>query len=78
MELKNKVAPITGATAGIGREAAKLLAAEGAEVMVTGRHAERGGAAAGAIMEGGGVARFVRPTSPIWRRCASSPGKQAR
>jgi NAD(P)-dependent dehydrogenase (short-subunit alcohol dehydrogenase family) len=59
MELKNKVALITGATAGIGREAAELLAAEGAEIIVTGRHAERGAATVGAIIEGGGAARFV-------------------
>lgn len=60
MELKNKVALITGATAGIGREAAKLLAAEGAEVIVTGRHAERGITTVEAIIEGGGVARFIK------------------
>jgi NAD(P)-dependent dehydrogenase (short-subunit alcohol dehydrogenase family) len=61
MELKNKVAPITGATAGIGREAAKLLAAEGAEVMVTGRRAERG------------AARSVAPRQlgPSWREGVS-------
>jgi NAD(P)-dependent dehydrogenase (short-subunit alcohol dehydrogenase family) len=60
MELKNKVALITGATAGIGREAAKLLAAEGAEIIVTGRHAERGATTARAIIESGGEARFVK------------------
>lgn len=60
MELKNKVALITGATAGIGREAAMLLAAEGAEVIVTGRHPERGAATVGTIAAGGGVARFVQ------------------
>ena len=60
MELKNKVALITGATAGIGREAAMLLAAEGAEIIVTGRHAARGVATAAAITDGGGAARFVQ------------------
>src|SRR5882724_2945492 len=60
MELKNKVALITGATAGIGREAAMLLAAEDAEIIVTGRHAERGAATAGAITDDGGAARFVQ------------------
>jgi NAD(P)-dependent dehydrogenase (short-subunit alcohol dehydrogenase family) len=60
MELKNKIALITGATAGIGREAATLLAAEGAEVIVTGRHTERGDATVKAITGGGGAARFVQ------------------
>jgi NAD(P)-dependent dehydrogenase (short-subunit alcohol dehydrogenase family) len=60
MELKNKVALITGATAGIGREAAELLASEGAEIIVTGRHTERGAATVEAIIEGGGAARFVK------------------
>jgi NAD(P)-dependent dehydrogenase (short-subunit alcohol dehydrogenase family) len=59
MELRNKVALITGATAGIDREAAKLLAAEGAEIIVTGRHAGRGAATVRAIAGGGGAARFV-------------------
>jgi len=78
MELKNKVALITGATAGIGREAAMLLAAEGAEIIVTGRHAARGAATAAAITDGGGPRDSCRPTSPIWRPCATWPGKQAR
>ena len=60
MELKNKVALITGATAGIGREAAMLLAAEGAEIIVTGRHAARDAATAAAITDGRGAARFVQ------------------
>jgi NAD(P)-dependent dehydrogenase (short-subunit alcohol dehydrogenase family) len=60
MELKNKVALITGATAGIGREAAKLLAAEGAEIIVTGRNAERGVSTVEDIIEGGSAARFMQ------------------
>jgi NAD(P)-dependent dehydrogenase (short-subunit alcohol dehydrogenase family) len=60
MELKNKIALITGATAGIGREAATLLAAEGAEVVVTGRHVKRGDATVQEITDGGGAARFVQ------------------
>ncbi|HEY2578764.1 MAG TPA: SDR family oxidoreductase [Streptosporangiaceae bacterium] len=60
MELTNKVALITGSTAGIGREAARLLAAEGAQIIVTGRDTQRGAAVAGSITEGGGAARFVQ------------------
>ncbi|HTJ67143.1 MAG TPA: SDR family oxidoreductase [Actinospica sp.] len=59
MELKGKTALVTGATGGIGGETAKLLAAAGAEVIVTGRDAERGATTVKAITEQGGNARFV-------------------
>jgi NAD(P)-dependent dehydrogenase (short-subunit alcohol dehydrogenase family) len=59
MQLENKVALITGATGGIGSEAARLLAAEGAQVIVTGRHPERGRATVRDITDSGGAARFV-------------------
>ena len=45
-ELAGARALVTGGTAGIGREAARLLAAAGAEVIVTGRDQDRGAAAA--------------------------------
>ena len=38
--LDGQVAIVTGAGTGIGRETAKLLAAEGAQVVVTGRRKE--------------------------------------
>jgi NAD(P)-dependent dehydrogenase (short-subunit alcohol dehydrogenase family) len=46
MELNNRAALVTGGTAGIGRACAKLLAGEGASVVITGRDPERGKAAA--------------------------------
>lgn len=45
-ELAGATALVTGGTAGIGREAARLLAAAGAEVIITGRDRDRGAAAA--------------------------------
>lgn len=39
--LRERVCVVTGSTGGIGRETARLLAAEGARVVVTGRRAER-------------------------------------
>jgi NAD(P)-dependent dehydrogenase (short-subunit alcohol dehydrogenase family) len=57
MELMGLRALITGGTAGIGLEAARLFAQEGAAVIVTGRDAERGEKAVAAIGPNG---RFVR------------------
>lgn len=59
MELTGKIALVTGSTGGIGSETAKLLAAAGAEVVVSGRNLDRGEATVRAIIEGGGKARFV-------------------
>ncbi len=57
MELAYKNALITGGTAGIGLACASLMAHEGATVIVTGRDAERGKAAAAGI---DGSVRFVQ------------------
>ncbi len=57
MELSNHTAVITGGTAGIGLESARLLAAEGATVIVSGRNRARGEQAVDAIGPNG---RFVQ------------------
>jgi NAD(P)-dependent dehydrogenase (short-subunit alcohol dehydrogenase family) len=57
MELAYKTVLITGGTAGIGLACARMMAHEGASVIITGRDAERGKAAAAAI---DGSVRFVQ------------------
>lgn len=49
---------MTGATAGIGREIARLFAREGAHVAVTGRNPDRGRAVVDDVRDNGGVAVF--------------------
>lgn len=57
MELSDHTAVITGGTAGIGLESARLLASEGASVIVSARNRARGEQAVDAI---GPNARFVQ------------------
>lgn len=57
MELAYKTALVTGGTAGIGLACARLLAHEGASVIISGRDTERGKAAAAGI---DGSVRFVQ------------------
>ena len=52
----NKVVAITGAGSGIGRAAALAFAAEGAQVLVNDREADRAGQAAADITAAGGAA----------------------
>jgi NAD(P)-dependent dehydrogenase (short-subunit alcohol dehydrogenase family) len=58
MELQGKTALVTGGTSGIGLAAARLLAREGADVVITGRDVQRGKNAVHAAQEDGAV-RFV-------------------
>lgn len=57
MQLKDKVALITGSTTGIGEAIARHFLQEGARVMLHGRHAERG-AASSLLEEWGEAAAF--------------------
>ncbi|WP_088892122.1 glucose 1-dehydrogenase [Leptolyngbya ohadii] len=60
MRLKNKVALITGAASGIGRESALLFAKEGAKVVVSDVNEAAGQEAVEKIRSNGGEAIFVK------------------
>jgi NAD(P)-dependent dehydrogenase (short-subunit alcohol dehydrogenase family) len=57
--LLGRRALVTGSTSGIGKAIAIAYAAEGADVVVTGRRAELGMAVVSAIRDAGGSAHFV-------------------
>ncbi len=57
---EDQTAIVTGSTRGIGAGVARRLAAEGANVVVSGRSAEAGEEVAASIRDEGGEARFVR------------------
>ncbi len=59
MRLKDKVAIVTGATAGMGRAAAELFAQEGASVVLCGRRQQLGDEIVDVIKGRGGEATFV-------------------
>lgn len=57
--LDGKVAIITGATSGMGRDTAYVFAEEGAKVMITGRDENRAKEVVDKIKAGGGEASYV-------------------
>jgi NAD(P)-dependent dehydrogenase (short-subunit alcohol dehydrogenase family) len=57
---EGKTAIVTGSTSGIGRAVALALGREGAQVVVSGRRAEKGEAVVADIRAAGGKAIFVR------------------
>lgn len=59
LQLKGKRVLVTGSSTGLGEATARLLAAEGAEVIVHGRDKERTAAVAESINQSGGMASFV-------------------
>jgi NAD(P)-dependent dehydrogenase (short-subunit alcohol dehydrogenase family) len=59
MRMAGEVALVTGSTAGLGSEIARVFAREGAQVVVTGRDHDRGSAIVAAIESHGGTACFV-------------------
>ena len=56
-DLTGATALVTGATSGIGKATALLLAERGAHVIVSGRDADRGAAVVDTITRGGGQAK---------------------
>jgi len=57
--LDGEVCVVTGSTSGLGKEIARVVAAEGASVLVTGRNADRGRAVVDGIAADGGRAAFL-------------------
>ena len=59
MKFSGKNVLVTGATSGVGREAAKLFSRHGAAVIVTGRDETRGHAVVEELAIGSAPARFI-------------------
>lgn len=67
----DRVALITGAAGGIGRELARLLAAEGARIAALDRSADGLAVLEGELKSAGGRCQSPSPTSRILRSCAT-------
>ncbi len=59
MQLRDQRVLVTGATAGIGQETARLFARRGAAVVITGRDTQRGAQTVASIEAEGGRAEFI-------------------
>lgn len=60
IDMNGRIALVTGATDGVGRQVAVALAGQGAQVLVHGRSRERGEALVAEIEGAGGTARFYQ------------------
>ena len=58
-QLSGKVALVTGSTTGLGASIARMLASEGAAVVVHGRNEAKAGAVTSAIADLGGSSAYV-------------------
>jgi len=78
MRLKNKVALITGAGSGIGKESALLFASEGASVLVADVLEEPGLGVVEEIRNAGGSASFFQADVSLSDRCRTMVGEAER
>jgi len=65
MELKDKVAIVTGGASGIGESTVKLFAAQGAKVVIADVNEEAGNKLAEAVKANGGEAIFVKSDTSV-------------
>ena len=77
MKLQDQRVLVTGATAGIGQETAKLFARRGASVVITGRDTQRGAQTVAAI-EADRWTRRVHRRRPERHRIRATPGRTGR
>jgi 3-oxoacyl-[acyl-carrier protein] reductase len=64
--IEGKSLVVTGGTKGIGKGIAKVFAAKGAKVLLTGRNADTGNAVVDEITGGGGTAAFLEGDVSSW------------